>query len=143
VKQVLLLLLLALPVSCTAQDGAAALPPAPVAHAVLLHSSGMLLVSAQSASGPQKNPLLEPGVPSTPITRSAAESMALKNNPSITASRLMALAAGQVTRQTQSAELPQINSYMTAEKAEDAARIGAGSLTSSRVYTHAGTGGTH
>jgi outer membrane protein len=151
VKQVLLLLLLALPVSCTAQDSAAALPSAPAAHAVLLHSSGTLLASAQatpstastqSTSGPQQNPLLEPGVSSTPITRSAAERMALKNNPSITASRLLALAAGQVTRQTQSAELPQINSYMTAEKAEDAARIGAGSLTSSRVYTHAGTGGT-
>jgi outer membrane protein len=150
VKQELLLLLLALPVSCPAQDGAAALPSAPAAHAVVLRSSGLLLASApaapstastQPASGSQQNSLLEPGDSSTPITRSAAERMALQNNPSISASRLLALAAGQVTRQTQSAELPQINGYMTAEKAEDAARIGAGSLTSSRLYTHAGTGG--
>jgi outer membrane protein len=76
------------------------------------------------------------------ITRSKAEQSALKNNPRITASHLLALAAGQVTRETRSAELPQIDGYMTAVKAEDASRIGAGELTSSRLYTHAGTGGT-
>jgi outer membrane protein len=150
VRQELVLLFLAVPFSCLAQDSVADLPSAPVAQTVLLRSSGSLPASAQAttstpftqpASSPQQNPLLEPGVPSIPITRSAAERTALQNNPSITASRLLALAAGQVTRQTQSAELPQINSYMTAEKAEDAARIGAGSLTSSRLYTHAGTGG--
>jgi outer membrane protein len=149
-RQELLLLFLAVPVPCLAQDGAAALPSAPAAQTVLLRSAGSLLASAQAtpptpstqpASSPHQNPQLEPGVPSTPITRSAAERMALQNNPSITASRLLALAAGQVTRQTRSAELPQINSYMTAVKAEDASRIGAGSLTTSRLYTHAGTGG--
>jgi outer membrane protein len=149
VRQELLLLLLAVPMSCPAQVRAAALPSAP-APRVVLRSPGASLASAlampptpstQQASSTQQNPLLEPGVPYTPITRSAAERMALQNNPNITASRLLALAAGQVTRQTRSAELPQINSYMTAEKAEDASRIGAGSLTSSRLYTHVGTGG--
>jgi outer membrane protein len=77
-----------------------------------------------------------------PITRSEAEHSALKSNPRITASHLLALAAGQVTRETRSAELPQISGYMTAVKAEDGSRIGAGELTSSRLYTHAGTGGT-
>jgi outer membrane protein len=150
VRQELLLLFLAMPVSCLAQDGVAGLPSAPAAQTVLLRSSGSLLASAQAtpstssaqpASSRQQNPLLGPSVPVTPITRSDAERTALHNNPSITASRLLALAAGQITRQTQSAELPQINGYMTAEKAEDASRIGAGSLTSSRLYTHAGTGG--
>ena len=41
-----------------------------------------------------------------------------------------------------SSELPQIEGYLTAVKAEDASRIGAGELNSSRLYTHAGTGGT-
>ena len=52
------------------------------------------------------------------------------------------MAAGQVTRQTRSNELPQIYGQITAEKAEDGSRIGAGSLTDSRLYTHAGGGGT-
>jgi outer membrane protein len=77
----------------------------------------------------------------TAITRSDAERIALKNNPRITASRLLALAAGQVTRQTRAGYLPQISGAITAEKAEDGSRIGAGALTDSRLYTHAGTGG--
>lgn len=76
------------------------------------------------------------------ITRTDAEALALKQNPRITASRLLALAAGQVTREARSAELPQIDGNLTAEKAEDGSRIGAGSLTSSRLYTKAGVGGT-
>ena len=78
----------------------------------------------------------------TPITRLEAERSALKNNPRITAAHLLALAAGQVTRETRSAELPQINGNITAVKAEDGSRIGSGALTSSRLYTHAGAGGT-
>ena len=76
------------------------------------------------------------------MTRTEAEQLALRNNPRITASHLLALAAGQVTRATRSGELPQIAAAITAEKAEDGSRIGAGSLTDSRLYTHAGTGGT-
>jgi outer membrane protein len=154
VKRELFILLLVLPISCCAQDGLSALPAAPDGTAVLLPLSGLRQASVesatpladalevQSASDQQQNPLLESGTPSTPITRSEAELVALKNNPRITASHLLALASGQVTRQTQSGELPQVNGYMTAVKAEDASRIGAGSLTSSRLYTHAGTGGT-
>ena len=86
------------------------------------------------------NPL--PATDSVPITRKQAETLALKNNPRITASRLLALASGQVTREVRSSELPQVEGYLTAVKAEDASRIGAGELNSSRLYTHAGTGGT-
>ncbi len=70
--------------------------------------------------------------------------MALKNNPRITANRLLSLAAGQVTRETRAGELPQVYGALTAEKAEDASRIGAapGLLTSSRLYTHAAAGGS-
>ena len=82
------------------------------------------------------------GADAVPITREQAETTALKNNPRITASRLLALAAGQVTREIRANELPQIEGYLTAVKAEDASRIGAGELNSSRLYTHAGTGGT-
>lgn len=75
------------------------------------------------------------------ITRSEAERQALKSNPRITAAHLVALAAGQVTRETRSAEMPQVSANITAVKAEDGSRIGAGQLNPSALYTHAGTGG--
>lgn len=76
------------------------------------------------------------------ITRTEAEQLALKNNPSISAAHLLALADSQTAREARSVELPQISGNMTAVKAEDATRIGAGQLNSPRLYTHAGTGGT-
>ena len=85
---------------------------------------------------------IDPAAGTTSISRTEAERLALKNNPRITASRLLALAAGQVTRETRSGLLPQISAAVTAEKAEDGSRIGAGELTASRLYTHAGTGGS-
>lgn len=113
-------------------------------------SAGKTLPSAPEApqtastagpSGPQEN-ITATSDHVVEITRSQAEQLALKNNPRISASHLLALAAGQVTRQTRAGELPQIGSSLTAVKAEDASRIGAGELNSSRLYTHAGAGGT-
>jgi outer membrane protein len=90
----------------------------------------------------ETQPLIIPTTATISITRTDAERLALKNNPRITASHLLALAAGQVTRETRSEELPQISAAITAEKAEDGSRIGAGALADSRLYTHAGTGGS-
>ncbi len=148
-----LTLLIAAPMSCCAQSGAIDLPPAPHPATVTLQ-----LAAIRSNSGPassatsnspnsgysEQRPGFQPdgGAETIPITRSDAEHIALKNNPRITASRLLALAAGQVTRQTRAGYLPQIYGAITAEKAEDGSRIGADSLTVSRLYTHAGTGGT-
>jgi len=96
---------------------------------------------AISASGQTPS---SPSAPTNdvPITRTQAEQLALKNNPRITAAHLLALATGQVTRQVQSAQLPQIGSTITAVQAEDGSRIGAGALNPSTLYTHAGAGGT-
>lgn len=145
-KGLTLIFILALPISALAQQNGTTLPSAPHPASQMAFSSGVTQAPAQSppsgGSANQQAPLVDPGTPATPITRSDAEQMALKNNPRITASHLLALAAGQVTRQTRSGELPQIFGAATAEKAEDGGRIGAGSLTDSRLYTHAGAGGT-
>ena len=77
-----------------------------------------------------------------PITRQQAEQLALANNPRISAGTLLALAEGETVRQQRSALLPQVGINLTAVQAEDASRIGAGQLNSSRLYTHAGAGGT-
>ena len=74
------------------------------------------------------------------LTRLQAEQMALRNNPRISVSKLLTLAQHQVVREARSAELPTANGNITAEKALDGSRISAGSLTASRLLTHAGAG---
>ncbi len=146
-------LLLLLPLPCGAQTKEAELPAAPLAKSPALELSLLqpnnrqtlaFAFGASAASQPGQDPtaLSDTGTPSTSITREDAERIALKNNPRITASHLLALAAGEVTRQTRSGELPQIGGSLTAAKAEDGSRIGSGALTDSRLYTHAGGGGT-
>ncbi len=138
-----LLLFLLAPLPGLAQS--AALPAAPSPATLRLELSSATKSGASAVPDPQQprqNTLTNPGSPAVSLTRSDAERIALKNNPRITASQLLGLAAGQITRQTRSGELPQIYGAITAEKTEDGSRIGAGSLTDSRLYTHAGTGGS-
>jgi outer membrane protein len=139
VKNLAFALILIAPVPCYAQGGPS-LPAAPGPAVVSLQLATLHgnsdTVSTTMAPGP------EDAEGNVAITRSDAERIALKKNPRISASRLLALAAGQMTRETRAGYLPQINGAITAEKAEDGSRIGAGELTASRLYTHAGTGGT-
>lgn len=74
------------------------------------------------------------------LTRQQAEQMAIKNNPRISISRLLALAQHQVVRQARSAEMPTSVASVTAVDAEDASRISAGTITASRLFEHAGAG---
>jgi len=152
-KQTLTLLFLFLPLASGAQSATSVLPTAPnpapinVQLSLFQHGSSPSITPTSAAppttsSVQQSKPLLNPESPPTPITQSEAEQIALKNNPRITANHLLALAAGQVTRETRSGELPQISGALTAEKAEDGTRIGSGALTDSRLYTHAGGGGS-
>jgi outer membrane protein len=75
------------------------------------------------------------------LTQADAEKLAIKNNPRVSVAHLLALAQHQVVRETRSAELPTGTASITAEDAENASRISAGSLTASRLFTHAGAGG--
>jgi outer membrane protein len=106
----------------------AALPSAPAPN---INLSAQAPASDPGNSGPQ-----------TTLTRKQAEQAALRNNPRVTISQLLALAQHQVVREARSAELPTANGAITAEKALEASRVSAGSLTASRLFTHAGAGGT-
>jgi len=105
----------------------AALPSAPVPN---INLSAQAPASNPGNSGPQ-----------TTLTRGQAEQTALRNNPRVTVSQLLALAQQQVVREARSAELPTANGAITAERALEASRISAGTLTASRLFTHAGAGG--
>jgi outer membrane protein len=89
--------------------------------------------ATQTASGaPVQHPRL---------TQADAEMLAIKNNPRVSVAHLLALAQHQVVRETRAAELPTGIASITAEDAENASRISAGSLTASRLFEHAGAGG--
>jgi outer membrane protein len=76
------------------------------------------------------------------LTRAQAEEMALRNNPRITVSHLLALAQHQVVRESRSAELPTLTGSLTAEAANNGSRVASGSLSDSRLFQHAGGGVT-
>jgi outer membrane protein len=141
-------LLFIAPLSALAQTSATGLPaaPQPSSASLTLATAGSNFGSPQSQAAipapDRQQPFIDPSTGATSISRADAERLAFKNNPRITASHLLALAAGQVIRETRSGLLPQISGAITAEKAEDGSRIGAGALTDSRLYTHAGTGGS-
>ena len=82
-----------------------------------------------------------PGAPIR-LTRTQAEQLALKNNPRISVGRLLGLAQHQIYRETRAAELPNFNGAVTAVDGNEGSRIGAGSLTASRLLEHAGAGVT-
>jgi outer membrane protein len=111
-------------------QSAATLPSAPVPDLNLAIQSG----APSPAAGPQDQ--------AETLTRVQAEQMAIHNNPRITASKLLAMAQHQVVNEARSADLPTANGEITGVDAHNGGRISAGSLTSSRLLTHAGAGGT-
>src|SRR6202044_2442202 len=97
--------------------------------------------SPQSPMGPGDAPHAAAAqTASTRLTRSEAEQMAIKNNPRISVSRLLALAQHQAVREARAGELPTSTASVTAVDAEDGSRISAGALTASRLFEHAGAG---
>jgi outer membrane protein len=69
-----------------------------------------------------------------------AEDLALRNNPQMSAARLNALAADQVTREARSALLPSGALYATAVDTHENSNISAGGLSNSTVYERVATG---
>ena len=94
------------------------------------------VVDAQTAPAAQT-----PGGPMR-LTRAQAEQLAIRNNPRISVGRLLALAQHQIYREVRAAELPNFNGAITAVDGNEGSRIGAGSLTASRLLEHAGAGVT-
>jgi outer membrane protein len=80
------------------------------------------------------------GAAGEPLTRQQAEQLALKNNPRINVTALLALAQKQVVRETRSGLLPALNGNLTGVDAAEGSRISVGSLTASRLLYHAGAG---
>ena len=95
---------------------------------------------ALSSAATSSQETLPPGSTGETLTRQQAEQLALKNNPRVSIATLLALAQEQVVRETRSALLPALNGNLTGVDAEEASRVGAGSLEASRLLYHAGAG---
>lgn len=82
----------------------------------------------------------QPGV--VRLTLQQAEQLALKDNPQISISKLVALAQGQVTREVRSVEMPQLTANLTAvePRLPDGTRITAGVLNAPNVFERAAGG---
>ena len=100
---------------------------------IAIIAAGFLLVCTISI-GAQTPPLAQP------LTLAQAEQTALRNNPRIAVSRLLALAEGQVVRQVRSGELPTISGNLTAVDSHTGSRITAGALNNPVVYERAAGG---
>src|SRR5262249_48728472 len=111
----------------------------PVVAAVLQSGSPPPSSSSAGTQAPQRSS--RPGQ-TVRLTRVQAEQLALKNNPQISVGRLLALAQHQIYRESRAALLPNFNGSITAVDANEGSRIGAGSLTASRLLEHAGAGVT-
>ncbi len=132
------------------------LPPAPQPQAEPQAKPGSIAAASLAVSYPGQDAAQMSGSsssrgtnvpiqpPSSPLrlTRVQAEQLAIKNNPRISVGRLLALAQHQVYRETRSGLLPTFNGDITAVDANEGSRIGAGALTASRLFEHAGAGVT-
>ena len=119
--------------SCRLLLAQSALPAAPGPQ---LLSSLQQPEAMPPAAGTQQPTAPAPDANLPALTLAQAEQMAIRNNPQITVGKLEALAQHEITRETRSAELPSATIAATAVQAEEASRIGAGSLTSSRLRPH-------
>lgn len=93
-----------------------------------------------SPAPPQKAPGSNGAI--NQLTLAQAEQLALRNNPQITVSKLLAFAEHQVVRETRSAELPIANGNFTAVDAHEGTRITAGVLNNPSVFDRAAGGVT-
>jgi outer membrane protein len=76
----------------------------------------------------------------TLLTRQEAEKIALANNPRIQISQLIARVQHEAVRERRADQLPNLNGNVTAVQAYDGSRLSSGSLSASRMLTHAGAG---
>lgn len=102
-----------------------------------LPSAPLPLPTSVNNPATQSDSAIDPG---ESLTRHQAEQLALKNNPRISVSSLLALAQKQVTRETRAGELPSLYGNATGVAAEEGSRISSGGLPASRLLNHVGAG---
>ncbi|MGC9225134.1 MAG: TolC family protein [Terracidiphilus sp.] len=120
------------------------LPDAPATHLFveIAQNTPPPPASAGQQAAAQMSDSSQTALPSGPrLTLAQAEQLAIKNNPNISMSRLIALAQAQVTREARSIEMPQASGNLTAIGANNNGRLtGDGSMNSPRLLDKASGG---
>lgn len=99
-------------------------------------------IAATPAVAPQASAPTAQSAPAgaTVLTLKDAETLAIKNNPQITVSRLLALAQQQVAREVRSNLWPTATGNITGVDAQSGTRITAGALNNPIIYERAAAG---
>jgi outer membrane protein len=99
-------------------------------------------ITATPAVAPQASATTPQSAPggATVLTLKDAETLAIKNNPQITVSRLLALAQQQVAREVRSNLWPTATGNITGVDAQSGTRITAGALNNPIIYERAAAG---
>ena len=97
------------------------------------------LLATGTAAGAQQPPAPAQQPPAR-LTLADAERIAIQNNPAISVARLVALAQGQVVRETRSGWMPTVTGNLTAVDAHQNTRITAGVLNNPSIYDRAAGG---
>jgi outer membrane protein len=141
-KLALLSCLATLTTLCVGQSAVAvqALPDAPAASSAPHSETQTAAPSSPIPTSSQPNRPAGPSAARLRLTLKEAESLVIKNNPQITAARLQALAAQQVTRETRSNYWPTATANLTAVDSETNSRITAGFLNNPTVFERAAGG---
>jgi outer membrane protein len=101
----------------------------------------LLFLSLAAAQAQNTVPIPASGIPQK-LTVQDAEVLALKNNPQISVSRLLAMASQQVTRQAKSNYFPTAYGSLTGVEPQPGSRISAGSLNNPIIYERVAGGVT-
>jgi len=130
-----------------AQEEGGRLPSAPAPQNVLIRPTlsyaSIRSRQQQAPASPATTPPSKPSiVPSQTLTLKDAEAIAIKNNPQISVSRLVALASQQVTREAKSSFWPTAVADITGVDAQENSRISAGGLNNPIIYERAAGGVT-
>ena len=125
----------------SSRDTAANLPSAPIPQLSAVWRSAQraeLDRAPHEATPPQISPANAP----QQLTLKDAEALAIKNNPQISVSRLLAMASQQVTREVRSTLWPTSSLDVTGVDAHENSRISAGGLNNPIIYERAAGGVT-
>jgi len=127
------------PVEVSAQN----LPSAPVPNQPQTQAVPAAPGTMPQGSAPQSGPGVPPQTNANAgptLTLPQAQALALKNNPQVSAARLIALASHQVTRETRSNLWPTASVNVTGVDAESGSRVTAGALNNPIIYERAAAG---
>jgi outer membrane protein len=94
----------------------------PLLSPVIMRAQNTTAPPASTAAAPQR------------LTVQDAEALALRNNPSVSVARLLAMASQQVTREAKSNYYPTAFGSITAVDARDGSRIAAGGINNPVLY---------